>query len=169
MKLAAAPFDTGDVLTVYEVRYKPAIHFCLPITTFSAKQCDAIQCPFYKVMLPKLGINRNMKRDVIYGPYELGGLNLTDLKVEQLAQHIHRLIGNVRKRGNLGIIILMTFNAYQLHIGTAPIPQSGPTSVPPQTTEGYIMHHFHLGRTTSDPRTHPNTRTLAPTQIQRQR
>jgi len=119
MKLAAAPFDTGDVLTVYQVRYKPAINFCLPITTFSAKQCDAIQCPFYKVMLPKLGINRNMKRDVIYGPYELGGLNLTDLKVEQLAQHVHRLIGNVRKRGNLGNIILMTFNAYQLHIGTA--------------------------------------------------
>jgi len=118
MKLAAAPFDTGDVLTVYQVRYKPAIHLCLPITTFSAKQCDAIQCQFYNAMLPKLGINRNMKRDVIYGPYELGGLNLTDLKVEQLAQHVHRLIGNVRKRGNLGNIISMTFNAYQLHIGT---------------------------------------------------
>ena len=59
-----------------------------------------------------------MKRDVIYGPYELGGLNLTDLKVEQLAQLVHRLIGNVRKRGNLGNIILMTFNLYQLHIGT---------------------------------------------------
>ena len=27
MKLAAATFDTGDVLTVYQVRYKPAIHF----------------------------------------------------------------------------------------------------------------------------------------------
>ena len=27
-------------------------------------------------------------------------------------------IGNVRKRGNLGNIILMTINAYQLHIGT---------------------------------------------------
>jgi len=118
MKLAAAPFDTGDVLTVYQVRYKPVIHFCLPITTFSAKQCGAIQCQFYKAMLPKLGINRNMKRDVIYGPYELGGLNLTDLKVEQLAQLVHRLIGNVRKRGNLGNIILMTFNSYQLHIGT---------------------------------------------------
>ena len=48
MKLAAVPFNTGDVLTVYQVRYKPAIHFCLPITKFSAKQCDAIQCPFYK-------------------------------------------------------------------------------------------------------------------------
>ena len=63
MKLAAAPFDTGDVLTVYQVRYKPAIHFCLPMTTFSAKQCDAIQCPFYKVMLSKLGINRNMNNN----------------------------------------------------------------------------------------------------------
>ena len=31
MKLAAAPFDTGDVLTVYQVRYKPTIHFCLPM------------------------------------------------------------------------------------------------------------------------------------------
>ena len=30
-KLAAAPFDIGDVLTVYQVRYKPATQFCLPI------------------------------------------------------------------------------------------------------------------------------------------
>jgi len=81
-KLAAAPFDIGDEITVYQVRYEPAIHFCSPITTFSTKQCDAIQCQFYKAMLPKLGINRNMKREVIYGPHELGGLNFTDLKVE---------------------------------------------------------------------------------------
>jgi len=74
--------------------------------------------PIYKAMLPKLGINRSMKRDVIYGPHELGGLNSTDLKVEQLAHHAHRLIGNVRKGGNLGNIILMKINAYQLHIGT---------------------------------------------------
>ena len=64
-ELAAAPFDIGDPITVYQVRYKPAIHFCSPITTFSTKQCDAIQCQFYKAMLPKLGIQ---KRDVIYGP-----------------------------------------------------------------------------------------------------
>ena len=49
---------------------------------------------------------------------ELGGLNFTDLKVEQLAQHVHRLIGNVRKGGTLGNIILMAINACQLHLGT---------------------------------------------------
>jgi len=30
-KLAAAPFEIGDVLAVYQVRYKPATQFCLPI------------------------------------------------------------------------------------------------------------------------------------------
>jgi len=57
-----------------------------------------------------------MKRDVIYGPHELGGLNFTDMKVEQLSHHVHRLIGNVRKGGCK--IILMTINAYQLHLGS---------------------------------------------------
>jgi len=57
------------------------------------------------------GDQSEYETDVIYGPYELGGLNFTDLKVDQLAQHAHRLIGNVRKRGNLGNIILMTINA----------------------------------------------------------
>jgi len=73
---------------------------------------------FQSNAIPKLGINRRMKRDVIYGPYGLGGLNYTDIKVEQLAQHVHRLIGNVRKGGNLRNLILMTINAYQLHLGT---------------------------------------------------
>jgi len=50
--------------------------------------------PILQRMLPKLGINRNMKRDVrnIWTEHELGGLNFTDLKVEQLAQHVHRLL-----------------------------------------------------------------------------
>jgi len=69
-------------------------------------------------MLPKLGINRHIKRNVIYGPYELDGLNFTDIKVEQLAQHVHRLIGNAHQGGNLGNLILMTINAYQIHLGT---------------------------------------------------
>ena len=41
---------------------------------------------------------------------------------EQLGQHVHRLIGNVRKGGNLGghlgNLILMTIEVYQIHLGT---------------------------------------------------
>ena len=69
--------------------------------------------------LQRTGISQSkIIRDVIYGPHELGGLNFTDMKVEQLSQHVHRLIGNVRKGGNLCKIILMTINAYQLHLGS---------------------------------------------------
>jgi len=88
-KLACAPFDPRDVLMVYQVRYKPATTFCIPITMFTNDQCDAIQRPFYRVMLPKLRINQHMKCDGINGPRELGGLNFLGLKADQLAQHTH--------------------------------------------------------------------------------
>ena len=49
-------------------RFKPAVSYCLPVTTFSDKQCNNIQSPFYQVALPKSGMNRHMPKAVIHRP-----------------------------------------------------------------------------------------------------
>jgi len=149
-KLAAASFDTGAVLTVYQVRYKPVIHFCLPITTFSPKQCHAIQCHFFKAMLPKLGINRHMQRDVIYGPYELGGLNflISRWTTRPTRSSSHR---QCTQRGKLGGTLGKPYPHDNWSVSNSSrhwtaILKPGPWTVSSSPTEGNIMHYLHLGQ-----------------------
>jgi len=99
-----------------------------------------------------------MKRDIIYGPHELGGLNFLDLKVDQLAQRTLKLIDHGRKGGIIGNIIL----SYQLHLGTeARTLKCSPIA----KTEKYILHHIPLGRTTSNTWPTPNSYDVETTQI----
>jgi hypothetical protein len=92
-RLAGAPFNPSKVYQVYSSRFKPAVGYCLPITTFSDTQCNNIQSPFYQVMLPKSGMNRHMPKAVIHGPTRYGGLQYTAFATEQIASHVSHLIG----------------------------------------------------------------------------
>ena len=49
--------DHQDAWMIYFCGYKPAIGYCLPITTFTDTECDTKQSPFYQALLPKLGFN----------------------------------------------------------------------------------------------------------------
>ena len=95
-RLANTPADIRDAWMIYFCRYKPAIGYCLPITTFTDAKCDTIQRPFYRELLPKIGFNRNTARAIIFGPQKFGGMQLMDLKAEQIARHVSNLITHIR-------------------------------------------------------------------------
>jgi ribonuclease HI len=103
---------------VYYCRWKPAITYCLPITTFTERECKNIQSPFYNALLPKLGINRHMPRTLLHGPLKLAGLSLTNLSAEQLAMHITGLVTQLRKRDRVGLTMHASIDALQLYLGT---------------------------------------------------
>jgi hypothetical protein len=117
-RLRAAPLNIAMCWQVYYCRWKPAITYCLPITTFSALECKKIQSPFYSVLLPKLGINRHMPRALLHGPSQLAGLGLLNLEAEQLAMHVTGLITQLRKLDRVGQTMLACIDAMQLYLGT---------------------------------------------------
>ena len=51
------------------------------MTGFTENQCHAIHKPFVAALLPKMGLNQNMPRAVIYGPMGLGGRDIMDLMI----------------------------------------------------------------------------------------
>jgi hypothetical protein len=53
----------------------PSITYPFALTRFTSKQIAKIAIPINRVFLPKLGINRNMKRIALYAPLEFGGIN----------------------------------------------------------------------------------------------
>ena len=117
-KLQAAPLNTALSWQVYYCRWKPAITYCLPITTFSAKECKKIQSPFYTALLPKLGINRHMPRALLHGPPQVAGLGLVNLEAEQLALHVSGLIAQIRKNDRVGQTMRASIDALQIYLGT---------------------------------------------------
>jgi hypothetical protein len=110
-RLQAAPLNIALSWQVYYCRWKPAITYCLPITTFNPAECKNIQSPFFMALLPKLGLNRHMPRALLQGPRNVAGLELVDLEAEQIAQHVTGLISQLRKNDRVG----QTMNACIMH------------------------------------------------------
>ena len=116
-RLQNAPGDHRDAWMIYFCRYKPAIGYCLPITTFTDIECDTIQSPFYQALLPKLGFNRHTAQVILFGPRRYGGMQMMDMKVEQLAKHVHNLITHIRRNDRVGKTIRACLDTYQVIIG----------------------------------------------------
>ena len=118
-RLIVSPLNIALSWQAYYCRWKPAITYCLPITTFTAKECQKIQSPFFNALLPKLGINRNMPRDLLHGPSQLAGLGLVNLESEQLSMHVSGMIAQIRKRDRVGQTMLASIDALQIYLGTS--------------------------------------------------
>ena len=116
-KLYQAPFTPHDANMVYETRYKPMITYALSITTFSELQLNEIQKKFIYLLLPKLGLNRNTPRAVIYGPACRGGRSILDLRLEQPSKHYKTNMGHIRRGDQAGSALLTTLHDTQLESG----------------------------------------------------
>ena len=81
-KLYAAPLTQYESHVAYQSRYKAFAKYPFPVTLFYRDQLDDIQKQSIRLLLPKLGMNRNMPRAVDFGPRILGGRQIMDLKVE---------------------------------------------------------------------------------------
>jgi hypothetical protein len=118
-RLTVSPLDISMSWQAYYCRWKPAITYCLPITTFTAKECQRIQSPFFNALLPKIGVNRNMPRDLLHGPPQVAGLGIINLEAEQLALHVAGLVAQIRKKDRVGQTMLASIDALQIYMGLA--------------------------------------------------
>ena len=116
-RLTTAPLNIVLSWQVYYCRWKPAITYCLSITTFSAKECNKIQSPFYAALLPKLGMNRHMPRALLHGSSQVAGLGLVNLEAEQLAMHVSGMISQIRKNDRVGQTMRASIDALQIYLG----------------------------------------------------
>ena len=114
-----APIDHRDSWIIYESRYRAMIRYPLPVTMFLARQCHTIQRPFINALLPKLGMNRHTPRVVVYGPKSRGGLELMDLRIEQLAIHWETTRGHMRRQDRAGKGLFITAHDTQIETGSS--------------------------------------------------
>ena len=112
-----APLSHWDSWVIYESRYRAIIRYPLPVTLFTMNQCMTIQRPFIDAILPKIGLNRKTPRVIVYGPKSLGGLEMMDLRVEQIAINFDTTRGHMRRLDRAGKGLFITAHDMQVILG----------------------------------------------------
>ena len=126
-RLYRAPLTHEESVIVYRTYYIPKISYSLSITKFTQKDCNKMQSHFYRYALPKMGLNRNTPKALLYGPMDLGGMELHDIYTDQLIQHTYKLQQHIRREDNVGKAFLSNLTAYETVIGSSkPLLQINP-------------------------------------------
>lgn len=83
-------------LTSYVHYLLPKLCYQPPLLSLTRNQCNKLMTPILQALLPKLHINRNMVRSIIYGPVILGGLSIPNLYTVQGLDKVQLFLGHIR-------------------------------------------------------------------------
>jgi hypothetical protein len=64
----------GESAMAYNSYYMESLSYDTTTTSLDIKECEARQRPVVNVILPKMGVNRNTARIVVFGTSKYGGL-----------------------------------------------------------------------------------------------
>ena len=94
-----------------------SIEYCLPAMALSKVQCDTIMWQLNKAFLPRTGIKRYIKRDILYACPEVTGLGIKSLYLTQGISHVTELIEHQWKNSITGYFQMMTLECLRLELG----------------------------------------------------
>jgi hypothetical protein len=102
----------------YILCFTPKVSYPLSTTSLTEQQCDHIQLPAVCTVLPKLHINRNTARSIVFGPLELGGFTLPNVFTAQCISQIRLLIGHLQWGDKTSVLLRISMSYLQLIIGS---------------------------------------------------
>jgi hypothetical protein len=79
-----------------------SMSYSLPSTSFTMRELANIQSSPIRALLSIMGFNRNMPREVVFGPTSIGGIGLQYLYVEQGCQKTSAILQHIRQHSRLG-------------------------------------------------------------------
>ena len=93
------------------------IHYGLPLTSFSKKQCNSIDTAFYGTILPRMKMNRHLPKAYRYAPKRYHGLGLPQTIITQYIAKVKRLIFHMNQNTELGISMVSLMETFHLSMG----------------------------------------------------
>jgi hypothetical protein len=95
----------------------PKLRFQPPVLSINQQQCDKLMSQILQVLLPKLHLNQNTARSIIFGPEMNGGLALPYLYVTQGTDKLRLFLGHLRLQDRTGVLIHIDLTYIQLLTG----------------------------------------------------
>ena len=92
--------------------------YALPAMTLTEKEYKEIMKPVFRQFLPKIGINSNIKRELVYFPLNVQGLNITNPYILQGTAHIKDICEHVWKASLTGQLIKTNLKHLRIELGT---------------------------------------------------
>ena len=107
----------NEAWTALTLMAMKSIEYPLSSLTLSEKECTEIMCPLLKNFLPKAGVNRNFKRDMVYASLEKQGLGIKNPYITQGVAIITDCIEHLWKESITGYFIKTSLEHLRLEIG----------------------------------------------------
>jgi hypothetical protein len=98
---------------------RPKLENPLSVTQFTQLECDQITSPVIQACLSKMGYNRNLPKEVVYGPKELFGYGIHDYYIEQGICQLTALVGHIRQNSETGRLMRIKLQWCQAQAGIA--------------------------------------------------
>ena len=117
--LWTCPLSRLESWTYYYACYLPAVCYPLATSSLTFKQLDTIQRQAMKIMIPRCGFNRNTKREILYGPLELGGANFRHLYAQQGIKQVMLFITHWRQSSIAGKLLRIAVAWFQKQVGVS--------------------------------------------------
>jgi hypothetical protein len=105
--------------------------FTFAVTSFTSVQLRLLQQTATRATLAKLGLNRNISREVVFGSPLYGGLGLSDLVTEQGIAQLQLLMRHLRAGTPQGTLFLIGLSWWHLATGfSTPLWENPATNMP---------------------------------------
>jgi hypothetical protein len=117
--IISSTLNREEGLLAYNSYYMTSLSYGTSTTSVDIKECEEIQRHVVNAILPKIGINRNTARSVVFGTSKYGGLDLDHLAAVQGFGQLHYIIGRLGMQETTGDLYQMLLEYTQLECGTA--------------------------------------------------
>jgi hypothetical protein len=118
-RLQSSPLSRTLSLLYYRTTFLPAIGYSLPVTSMNDTELQQVQTLMNRVILNKLGYNRNYPRAAAFAPTQEFGTGLHDIRVEQGLAQIQALLNYIGTSHKVGRVMLISYRTLQIEAGVA--------------------------------------------------
>jgi hypothetical protein len=116
--IISGSLQRGESVMAYNSYTMASISYGTAAISLTYKECEEIQRPVVNAILPKMGIDRNTARAVVFGTSKYGRLCLDRLSAVQGFAKLQYLIGSLRTQDTTGDFYQMLLEYTQLECGT---------------------------------------------------
>jgi hypothetical protein len=117
VKIALSSLPREAALLSYNVYLLPKLGYPLPAMSLSEEACYNIQSPTLLAVLPKLHLNRNIARSIVFGPTRYGGLSIRTLYSIQCIGQLTLFVGHSNAVDKTAKLLGISLSYLQLVVG----------------------------------------------------
>jgi hypothetical protein len=134
----------GESSMVYNSYSMASLSYGTAATSLNVKECEDIQRPVVNAILPKIGVNRNTARKLVFRTSTYDVIGMDNLATVHGFAQLHYLIGSLRTQDTMGALYQMLLEYTKLECGKAtPIIESDITRYEPTIlTKNWITEYW---------------------------